>query len=154
MKRLEFLPEVWKGLMADLHRRGGDRRESGAFLLGQVTQDAKIVSEWVSYEDLDPASRKHAIIRLDTCAFPRLWQVCADREVQVLADIHTHPGRPIQSRSDRAYPMLALTGHIALIAPRFARGTVKPSDVSFNVYAGGGRWNSYYGANAASLINN
>ena len=154
MKRLEFLPEVWKGLMADLYRRGGGRRESGAFLLGKVTEDVKIVSEWVAYEDLDPGSSKHAIIRLDTGAFPRLWQVCADREVEVIADIHTHPGRPIQSRSDRAFPMLALSGHIALIAPRFARGTIKPSDVSFNVYAGDGQWNSYFGVDAASLIKN
>jgi hypothetical protein len=132
MKRLEFLPGVWNGLMGDLHQRGGGRRESGAFLLGQVTKDAKVVSEWVSYEDLDPASRKHAIIRLDTSAFPRLWQVCADR----------------------AFPMLALSGHIALIAPRFARGAVKTTDVSFNVYAGGGNWNSYFGADAASFIKN
>lgn len=154
MKRLEFLPEVWKGLMADLHRRGGGRRESGAFLLGQVTDDAKVVSEWVSYEDLDPASRKHAIIRLDTSAFPRLWQVCADRGVQVVADIHTHPGKPVQSQSDRAFPMLALAGHIALIAPRFARGAVKPADVSFNVYVGGGAWTSYFGIDAASHIKN
>jgi proteasome lid subunit RPN8/RPN11 len=152
MKRLEFLPGVWKGLMGDLHQRGGGRRESGAFLLGRVTEDAKVVSEWVSYEDLDPASRKHTIIRLDTSAFPRLWQVCADRDVQVVADIHTHPGKPIQSRSDRAFPMLALSGHIALIAPRFARGMVKPADVSFNVYAGGGQWKSYFGADAALFI--
>lgn len=154
MKRLEFLPGVWKGLMSDLYQRGGGRRESGAFLLGQATQDAKVVSAWVSYEDLDPASSKHAIIRLDTSAFSRLWQVCGDRDVQVVADIHTHPGRPIQSWSDRAFPMLALSGHIALIAPRFARGTVEPADVSFNVYAGGGQWKSYFGANAASLIKN
>ena len=38
--------------------------------------------------------------------------------------------------------------------PRFARGAVKPSDVSFNVYAGGGAWNSYFGADVASLIKN
>lgn len=140
--------------MGDLCQRGGGRRESGAFLLGKATQDAKVVSAWVSYEDLDPASSKHAIIRLDTSAFSRLWQVCGDREVQVVADIHTHPGKPIQSWSDRAFPMLALSGHIALIAPRFARGTVEPADVSFNVYAGGGQWKSYFGANAASLIKN
>lgn len=140
--------------MGDLHRRGGGRRESGAFLLGRVTEDAKVVSEWVSYEDLDPMSRRHAIIRLDTSAFSRLWQVCGDRNVQVVADIHTHPGRPIQSRSDRAFPMLSLSGHIALIAPHFARGTVTPADVSFNVYVGGGQWNSYFGADAASFIKN
>jgi len=140
--------------MGDLHRRGGGRRESGAFLLGRVTEGAKVVSEWVSYEDLDPMSRGHAIIRLDTSAFSRLWQVCGDRNVQVVADIHTHPGRPIQSRSDRAFPMLALSGHIALIAPHFARGTVKPADVSFNVYAGSGQWISYFGADAASFIKN
>jgi len=152
MKPLEFRPEVWTGVMGDLYRRGGGQRESGAFLLGQVNASAKVVSGWISYEDLDACSCTYTIIRLDTSAFPRLWQICTDREVEILADIHTHPGRPIQSRSDRAFPMLTLSGHIALIVPGFARGTVKPSDVSFNVYKGGGRWNSYFGDDAASLI--
>jgi len=66
-------------------------------------------------------------------------------------------GQDVGSKAVRAFvekyqPLLTLSGHIALIVPGFARGTVKPSDVSFNVYKGGGRWNSYFGDDAASLI--
>ncbi|CPH74439.1 hypothetical protein [Burkholderia pseudomallei] len=152
MKPLEFQPGVWTDLLADLRARGKGRRESGAFLLGSETESVRSVARWVSYEDLDPKSKMHSIIKLDTTAFPKLWDLCAKLELQVMADVHTHPGRPIQSRSDQAFPMLAMAGHIALIVPQFAAANVTTSDVSLNVFLGRGAWRSFYGAQAASLI--
>jgi len=48
--------------------------------------------------------------------------------------------------------MIAIRGHIALIAPRFARGMITSADVSFNVYCGAGVWLSFHGDDAAALI--
>jgi proteasome lid subunit RPN8/RPN11 len=152
MKPLEFQAGVWPGMLTDLRQRGRGRRESGAFLLGRETGSAKSVTRWVSYEELDPKSKNHTIIKLDTSAFPKLWELCSKYGLQVMADVHTHPGRPIQSVSDRAYPMLSIAGHVALIVPRFAAANVTPTDVSFNVYLGGGVWRSLYGVEAAGLI--
>lgn len=152
MKPLEFAPRVWSALMNDLYRRGGGRRESGAFLLGRITDATKVVHEWLPYDELDPMSLNYAIVRLESSAFTRLWEACAARQLEVVADVHTHPFGPTQSRSDRAYPMISLAGHIALIVPNFARSPVMPKDVSFNVYQGGGRWCSHYRSDAASLI--
>ena len=152
MKPLEFGQGLWSALMGDLHRRGGSHRESGAFLLGHVTDSAKVVHEWLAYDEADPSSREHAIVRLDSSAFTRLWDTCEVRQMEVVADIHTHPRGPAQSRSDRAHPMISLAGHIALIAPNFARGPVMPKDVSFNIYQGAGCWQSYHRSKAAALI--
>lgn len=152
VKSLEFGGGLWSALMGDLHHRGQGRRESGAFLLGRVTDTAKVVYDWLTYDELDPQSLKYPIVRLDSSAFAHLWEGCATRQLEVVADIHTHPHGPAQSRSDRAYPMIALAGHIALIAPNFARGPVMPKNISFNVYQGEGRWHSYYRSDAAALI--
>lgn len=152
MKPLEFRDGKWTALMSDLCQRGQGRRESGAFLLGHVTDTARVVCEWLIYDEIDPQSKKHAIVRLDSSAFTRLWEVCAARGLEVVADIHTHPIGPVQSRSDRAYPMISLAGHVALIAPNFARAPVRPIDVSVNVYHGGGRWTSFYRNEASALV--
>ena len=152
MKPLEFRPGVWGALMRDLHLRGHDERESGAFLLGSITDTARIVREWLPYDELDPSSLEFAYVRLGTSAFSRLWSECSARGLEVVADIHTHPLGPGQSLSDRANPMISLAGHVALIAPNFARGDIRPEDVSVNVYLGAGRWHSTYRRHAAALI--
>lgn len=152
MKQLEFAPGVWSALMADLRRRGGGRRESGAFLLRNPTENVNAIDAWLPYDDLDPKSLNYAYVRLESSAFSRLWAICAERKLEVIADVHTHPMGPRQSLSDRANPMVSLAGHIALIVPRFARGDVVPRDLSFNVYLGEGKWVSYFHENAASLI--
>lgn len=152
MKRLEFSHGVWPALMKDLRQRGGGRRESGAFLLGHVDETSKVVLEWLPYDELDPKSLSYAYVRLESSAFSRLWAICFNRKLEVVADVHTHPMGPRQSLSDRSNPMISTVGHMALIVPRFAGGNVAPSDLSVNVYLGGRRWASYFDENAASLI--
>lgn len=153
---LEITADRWTALMADLAGAGRGVRESGAFLLGTQTMGRREVKAWLPYGDVDPGSLAHAIIRLSPDAFPRVWARCDELKLQVVADIHTHPYGPQQSRSDRAYPMIAIPGHVALIAPRFATGTVSPYEVSVNRYLGGGRWESYLGpaANARLHLRN
>jgi len=138
--------------MLDLRKRGQGCHESGAFLLARRDDPERVVHEWLAYDELDPEAFNLGYVRLKTAAFSRLWEFCDRRLLQVVADVHTHPWGPRQSDSDRAFPMIALAGHIALIVPRFARGEPKPVDVSLNVYRGGGHWISVSGRAAASKI--
>lgn len=152
LRQLEFQPGIWAQLMLDLRKRGGGRRESGAFLLGKVEGDSKVVYAWIPYDELDPASLNYAYIRLSTETFTKLWAECATRGLQVVGDIHTHPKGPGQSQSDRENPMVSVAGHFALIAPWYAQGNVMPHDVSVNAYLGAKRWSSHFGENAAAMI--
>ncbi len=70
----------------------------------------------------------------------------------VVADVHTHPFGPGQSRADRTNPMVALKGHIALIVPRFAKGNPRPRDLGLYVYQGNHQWTSYSGSNVCRLL--
>jgi proteasome lid subunit RPN8/RPN11 len=152
VKPLEFRAGVWTSLIRDLRQRGHGRRESGAFLLGHASEGAKTVHEWLPYDELDPGSLSYDYVRLSTESFSQLWSVCAERDVQVVGDVHTHPFGPAQSPSDRANPMVSMAGHMALIVPRFAMGDVTPADVSVNVYLGSGKWSSHFGQQSATLI--
>jgi proteasome lid subunit RPN8/RPN11 len=150
-KLLEFAPGLWGALMMDLKERGGGHRESGAFLVS-ARNEIDLVSRWIPYDELDSGSLNYDYVRLEPRAFTRLWKICSENELRVIADIHTHPFAPVQSQSDREHPMVSFPGHIALIVPRFALGKVTPFDVSFNVYLGDGIWESCFGIEAAARI--
>ncbi len=151
-KLLEFAPGVWPALMEDLRRRGRGVRESGAFLLGRQRAGVRAVTQWLPYEQLDAGALNFDYVRLESAAFGRLWDVCAARGLEPVADVHTHPFGPRQSGSDREHPMISLAGHVAMIVPRFAQVRVLPVDVSVNVYLGGGRWESHFEREAQARI--
>jgi hypothetical protein len=59
-----------------------------------------------------------------------------------VADVHTHPFGSQQSLSDRAHPMIAARGHIALILPRFAMDEAALEEIGMFRYLGAKRWHT------------
>lgn len=133
---------LWRRLAARLRERGrGESRESGAFLLGHTDANgAARISDFVLYDDLDPHSLDTGIVRFDGKYFGRLWAMCRERGLTVVADVHVHPGDSGQSNTDRDYPMVSQAGHIALIIPRFARKPIPHDDIGIYRYLGAGEW--------------
>jgi hypothetical protein len=132
---------LWRRLLTGLRVRGRGIRESGAFLLG--SRDAsgrRRIVDFVLYDDLDPHALDTGIVRLDGRHFGKLWDLCKARELTVVADVHTHPGGAQQSGSDRAHPIIARAGHLALIVPNFAGQPVKRETLGIYRYGGGGQW--------------
>ena len=78
---------LWRRLYRELRRRSEGCRESGAFLLGR---DSK-VSAFICYDDLDPTALDTGIVRLKGEAFVLLWKYCAEHQLRVIGDVHTHP---------------------------------------------------------------
>lgn len=152
IKPLEFESGVWKSLMLDLKESGRGKNESGAFLLAERKRANRVVCSWLSYDVLSPGSLTRDYVRLEPEAFTRLWSWCQKYDVEVVADVHTHLARPVQSISDRAHPMIALPCHIALIAPFYAQYKPRPFDCSFNIYHGDNQWTSYFNEQAEKLI--
>lgn len=115
---------LWRRLISDLHHRGQDRRESGAFLLGVREGSRARVRNFICYDDLDPNALDHGYVTLHSRGLKSLWAQCRARQLDVVADVHTHPGRDTrQSSLDQRHPMIPVDGHVALIVPNFANTT-------------------------------
>ena len=133
---------TWFRLVGELRERGGGRRESGAFLLGKTNDPARRITEFVCYDDLDRTALDKGYVLFHGPGYSALWTICSARKLEVLADIHTHPGPDVgQSSIDQKHPMLPVVNHVALIAPRFghtSRWSLR--EVGVHVFEGGGRW--------------
>lgn len=115
--------------------------ESGAFLLGSVDPTgARRIEHYLPYDDIDPRALRGAIV-FDGSRMDEVWGVCRARGLQVVADIHTHPGRSYaQSGTDRANPMMPERGHLALILPNFADRVYAPGEFGIFEYRGRDGW--------------
>lgn len=131
---------VWLRLLIGLRRRGGFVRESGAFLLGTEDGPRRRITGFALYDDIDPHALDGGIVRLDGRHFGKLWDMCAAKGLTVVADVHTHPGGPGQSGSDKANPIIARAGHIALIIPDFASWPIRRRSIGIYRYLGAARW--------------
>jgi proteasome lid subunit RPN8/RPN11 len=132
---------LWQRLCAGLRERGQNAtRESGAFLLGYRAAGRARITDFILYDDLDPHALDTGIVHFDGRHFGALWDICKQRGVSVVADVHVHPGGAGQSSSDRDHPMISRAGHIALILPDFAQPPLPPESVGIYRYLGGKRW--------------
>jgi hypothetical protein len=111
-----------------------------AFVLGKRHRGKAVARSLVFYDDVDPNALKSGIVRLSGHAMSAVWETCSRSGLEVLADVHTHPGASGQSDSDRNHPMVATRGHIALIIPALARCASDLVGVGQYRYLGGKRW--------------
>jgi proteasome lid subunit RPN8/RPN11 len=65
----------------------------------------------VYYDDVDPQSRLYRYIRVRGHTYGALWAICRAKGLDVIADVHTHPGLALQSPMDRSNPMIDQSGH-------------------------------------------
>lgn len=136
---------LWKDLISGLHRRTQGYHESGAFLLGRVSEAGRRAERIVYYDDLDPHAYRTGVVVLHAASFGPLWDLCRVNGLSVVADIHVHPKGAGQSLADRNNPMIAQAGHLALIMPRFACPPFLPESLGFYEYLGGHRWRNFSG---------
>ena len=130
---------VWQAGVAELRRRADGRQESGAFLLGS-TGKARRIEEFVFYDDIDPNALRPGMVVLDGRRLGGLWAHCRKTGRVVVADVHVHPGGFGQSASDRANPIIAEVGHMAMIVPDFASRAAGPGDIGVYEYLGRRQW--------------
>jgi hypothetical protein len=138
--RLSCPSALWRAVLAELHRRGHQRHESGCFLLGCANGARRHVHDVVYYDDLDPDAYASGVCVLHGPAFAKLWKLCRAKGLTVVADVHTHPGAAFQSTSDRTNPMVAREGHVAIIIPNFATAPVCPAELGIYEYRGNHAW--------------
>ncbi len=138
--RLSCPPPLWRRVTTELHRRGRNRHESGAFLLGSQHRARREALDVIFYDDLDPHAYASGVCILKAGAFSKLWAICRERKLMVVADLHTHGGAAFQSEADRTNPMIAREGHIAVIVPDFAAAPVSYDRLCIYEYRGDHQW--------------
>lgn len=146
----------FRRMLRELHRRGEDRRESGAFLLAardaHPLAGAREITRIFYYDDLD-ADCLTGGITMHATGLSRLNQLCKAHRLRVVGDVHTHPGKSVrQSRMDADHPMISLPGHVALIAPNYAAGIIGPDDLGAHRLLRGSTWEVAYGSDASDMI--
>ena len=134
---------VWLAGCQELKRRSGGYRESGAFLLGRTDGTTRRILEFLYYDDVDESCFINGIVEFDGRKLGRVWKYCRERGVQVVADVHVHPTGYGQSPSDRSNPIIAETGHFALILPDYAAGRVLPGAIGVYEYRGNRCWRDH-----------
>ena len=147
--KLSCSAKLWNEGLTELRRRTEGYHESGAFLLGIEDGARRRITSFAYYDDLDPHSLDTGIVVFDGSGYGPLWQLCRETGLKVIADVHVHPGAARQSHSDRANPMIATQGHIALIVPNFAERIFRPSELGVYEYKGAHTWNDFSGERAA-----
>lgn len=138
--RVSCRARLWRRILSELEVRGEGCHESGAFLLGEKIPTRLRVRDVVYYDQLDPEAYSTGVCVLHGDAFAKLWKICRERRLTVVADVHTHPGYARQSPQDRANPMVARTGHVAIIVPRYAQAPVLQSQLGIYEYCGEHEW--------------
>lgn len=133
---------TWKRILLELRARSLGTRESGGFLLGRREGGCRIILDLLPYDAVDPDSLRGAIV-FDGSYMDVVWDECRRRELQVVADVHTHPGGYGQSAIDQQHPMIPQRGHIGLIVPNFADRLYLPGQVGIYEYLGRGRWENH-----------
>jgi hypothetical protein len=138
--RINCPTRAWRQIVGELERRGGRRHESGAFLLGVERDGRRQVTDAVFYDELDQNAYASGVCILQGDAFGKLWALCRRKKLTVVADVHTHPGAAFQSPSDKANPMIARTGHIAIIVPDFGAWPIAANRLGIYEYRGQHEW--------------
>jgi proteasome lid subunit RPN8/RPN11 len=138
-KRLNCPRNLWKKILLELRERGGGRRESGGFLLGYVDRGRRYVRDFVAYDVIDPNALQ-GIIVFDASNIDAVWRLCERTGMEVIADVHTHPGGYGQSRTDQAHPMIPRKGHLAMIIPNYADRLYRPGEVGLYEFRGHDGW--------------
>lgn len=138
--RVRIGNEAWNTLIAELGHRTGSVREAGAFLLARAGDERRSVVRVVYFDDVDPDCLTGGITMHST-GFDALWSICNAEGLRVVADVHTHPGDFVrQSAIDRANPMIASAGHVAIIVPDLASRLPSAQECGVHTYRGAHTW--------------
>ncbi len=132
---------LWFKLIVGLRKRGEGTSESGGFLLGKPGK--RKVVKIVFYDQFDETVSDSGIIQFKGAA--AFFEYLANEKLDVLADIHSHPTTNTQqSDSDKRHPMIRLKGHIAIIAPNYAKDLfIFPKNCSVYKYLGNFDWEKF-----------
>ncbi|MGE0710321.1 MAG: hypothetical protein AB7N76_13590 [Planctomycetota bacterium] len=91
--------------------------------------------------------------RTPTATTRALFELLRSRELEILADVHTHPSDWVElSPVDQEHPIEYRVGLLALVIPRFAAGERSIDACGLHEYLGDLRWRQLEQGEVATTI--
>ena len=99
---------------------------------------------FICYDTLDPHCLDKGYIIFDCKYHVPLLKYCRTHNLQVVADVHTHPGGwTEQSDMDKENPMFSVKGYTELIIPRYGYCSLfHAGGIGAFEYEGDNRWSA------------
>lgn len=139
--RIELPAHLWEETMGGLAARSQGVREAACIWAGTRASDTCRASEVLFLDDLPGAIGHARSHRTPRQALEALFSHLRLKGLQIIADIHTHPGSWVGlSSEDRKHPIEFRVGLVAIIIPHFAQMAVKLTEAGVHEYLGQQRW--------------
>jgi proteasome lid subunit RPN8/RPN11 len=144
MKPIILTEQLWIETWNGLHERGQEQHESVCIFWGQREKERDIAKGVIFLDDLPGVQAKAAHYQCMRPTTDAMFEILRERGAQIVADIHTHPGRWVDlSWIDKRNPLEYRRGLIAIVIPEFAKGTPRRTGIGVHEYLGDGEWLRY-----------
>ena len=115
----------------DFLRYAGTKGVEGISLIaGIVKNNEFIVKEIIIPKQMSYILEQGLMYAVDSNEMHRLNLWLYENEMQLIAQIHSHPGRAYHSEADDRYPIVDTYGGISIVVPDFARGEISLIDAA------------------------
>lgn len=125
----ETLRKIGEDLAEGLVLWAGWKRES-TFTVATVIRPSQIAIQ----------SDSGLSVRIDGDAIHQVNALLYRREMELVAQVHSHPGKAYHSELDDAIPLVTTAGGLSLVVPDFARGPADLSTYAAYRLSAEGRW--------------
>lgn len=125
----QCLVEVQACIQADLIRR----HEGVCYLLGRIDRSATRVDAAVRPKAITTPGSFH----VDSLAMATIMRLAAQRQLQVVGQLHTHPSAAYHSEGDERGARIRYAGYVSIVLPDYGRHLPELTGAAIFVYQPG-----------------
>lgn len=139
--RVVLTQALWQATVKGLGARSEGRHETACVWTGHRLPEAWSIEAIMFLDDLPGTTGLPRQHRTPRSALDVLFAELRKRELQIIADVHTHPGSWVGlSPVDQSHPIEYRLGLLAVVIPHYARVPVSLADAGIHEYLGAHRW--------------
>lgn len=111
-----------------MYKMGEKEVEGVALWAGVRSNNAFHIKRTIIPEQKAGSLEEGLIYVVDGKELHRISLELFDTDMQLIAQIHSHPGEAYHSETDDAYPIVTVLGGVSVVVPNFARGGLNISE--------------------------
>jgi proteasome lid subunit RPN8/RPN11 len=132
---------LWHKTQKGLATRGAGERESACLWVGQRGKEIWSVKGIIFLDDIPGTISNKRFHHTPKEVVNKIYQVLRKEGLQIIADVHTHPGRDVEmSDLDKNHPIEYRVGLLSLILPNYGFPPITLRNTGFHEYLGNDMW--------------